>query len=286
MILITGATGTTGQEVGRQIAVTGQTVRALVRNPEKAITLKELGIEVVSGDLDQPETLDKAFEGIDRAFLLPANTLRQVEQETNFIEAAKRADVKHLVKYSARGSALDAAAQVARWHAQTEKLVEESGIAYTHIRPIFFMQNFLGFAQSIATDGTFALPLGDAKVAITDIRDIAAVVVAALTEPGHEGKTYSPTGPEALSMTEVAETLSSVLGKPVTYIPETPENFKAGLVQLGLPEWYADDLVKLNLYNASPEGAMVTTVVQEVAKKEPISFAQFANKYAHVFKGN
>ncbi len=284
MILITGATGTTGREVAKQLATTGTKTRIMVRDRSKAGDIANPNVEIVTGDFDQPETLNTALQGIEKAFLLPANTLNQVEQERNFIEAAKRAGVKHIVKYSARGAEPNAAANITRWHGQTEKLLEESGIAYTHLRPIFFMQNLLGFAQSIAADGTFALPLGSAKVAITDVRDIAAVAVAALTEPGHEGKIYLPTGPEALSMDEIAEKLSTAIGRPVRYINVEPEAFKQGLIDCGLPEWYADDLVKLNAYNASPEGAVVTDVVATVAHKQPITFDQFAKDYAVAFK--
>lgn len=207
-----------------------------------------------------------------------------VEQETNFIEAAKRAGVRHIVKYSARGADVNAAANVTRWHGQTEKLLEESGIAYTHLRPIFFMQNLLSFANSIAKEGTFALPLKDAKIAVTDVRDIAAVAVAALTEPGHEGKTYIITGAEALSMYEIADKLSAAIGKKVTYIDIEPEAFKQGLIADGVPEWYADDMVKLNAYNATYEGDVVTNVVAEVTKFQPITFDKFAQDYAYIFQ--
>lgn len=237
-------------------------------------------------DFDKPQTLDIALKGVERALLLPANTLQQVEQETNFIEAAKRTGVRHIVKYSARGADVNAAANVTRWHAQTEKLLEESGIAYTHLRPIFFMQNLLSFANSIAKEGTFALPLKDAKIAVTDVRDIAAVAVAALTEPGHEGKTYMITGAEALSMYEIADKLSAAIGKKVTYtyIDIEPEAFKQGLIADGVPEWYANDMVKLNAYNATYEGTVVTNVVAEVTKKQPITFDQFAQDYAYIFQ--
>lgn len=287
MILLTGVTGTTGQEVLKQLATTGQPIRVLVRNADKAAKIQaEFKVEIAIGNFDHPKTLDTALAGIEQAFLLPANTLQQVQQETNFIEAAKRAGVKHIVKYSARGADIHAAARVTQWHGQTEKLLSESGIAYTHLRPIFFMQNLLGFAGLIATDGTFALPMGTAKVALTDIRDIAAVAVATLTEPGHESKVYHITGPKALSMDEVAEILSAAIGKNVTYVNAEPAAFKQGLIQSGLPEWYADDLVKLNAYNAGPEGAVVTNVVRDVAKKEPITFEQFAKDYASAFRSN
>lgn len=284
MILVTGATGTTGREIVKQLVAKGVKVRAMVRNYTKAEDMAQLGVEIVEADFDKPQTLDIALKGVERALLLPANTLQQLEQETNFIEAAKRAGVRHIVKYSARGADVNAAANVTRWHGQTEKLLEESGIAYTHLRPIFFMQNLLSFANSITKEGTFALPLKDAKIAVTDVRDIAAVAVAALTEPGHEGKTYIITGAEALSIYEIADKLSAAIGKKVTYIDIEPEAFKQGLIADGVPEWYADDMVKLNAYNATSEGAVVTNVVAEVTKKQPISFDQFAQDYAPLFE--
>jgi uncharacterized protein YbjT (DUF2867 family) len=143
-----------------------------------------------------------------------------------------------------------------------------------------------GFIPSIAAHGTFAMPMEDVKVGMVDIRDIAAVAVKALTEKGHEGKTFIITGPEALSYDDVAEKLSAAFGKKVTYVKVAQEEFKKGLVEVGTLEWYADALLELMKYVVIPQGSLVTNVVAEVAKKQPISFDQFAQDYAAMFKNN
>jgi uncharacterized protein YbjT (DUF2867 family) len=283
MILVTGATGTTGSEIVKQLSALGIYVRALVRNREKAAKLVGPNVEIVMGDLDKPETLDTALSGVERALLLPANTPQQVEQERNFIEAAKRAGTRHVVKFSVFGANVSSSARIARWHGQTEKLLEESGIPFTHLRPNFFMQNLLWFAPTITAEGVFYLPLKDAKVSLVDIRDIAAVAVKTLTEEGHEGKTYTITGPEALTFEEVAEKLAAATGKKVTYTNVSPQDFKQSLLTWGLPEWYADDLNDLYKEVASGYNLQVTNVVADVAHKQPISFDQFARNHAHVF---
>jgi uncharacterized protein YbjT (DUF2867 family) len=194
MILITGATG---REIVKQLSVAGAQVRALVRHPEKASALKGPGVELVTGDLDQPETLDAALNGVACALLLPANTPCQVEQERHFIEAAKRVHTPHVLKYSAFGAHVSSTARISQWHGQSEQYLEESGVPFTHVRPYFFMQNMLWFASAIATQGAFYLPMQDAAVSMVDTRDIAAVVTIVLTTPGHAGKIYTITGPEA-----------------------------------------------------------------------------------------
>lgn len=286
MILVTGATGTTGSEIVKQLSSTGAQVRALVRTPEKATAIEELNIEIAKGDFDKPETLDAALSDVESALLLPANTLQQLEQELNFIEAAKRLGTPHVVKFSALGAEeANSPARIANWHAQAEDALEASGIPFTILRPNTFMQNMLGSAPSIQSLGQFYIPVGDTRVSQVDVRDIAAVAVAALTDKSHAGKTYTITGPEALTYTEVAEKLSTVLGKKVTYVNVTPQAFKDALVGAGLAEWYVDALVELQEHVVKKQGSIVTNVVTEVAKKQPITFDQFAHDYAHIFKG-
>jgi uncharacterized protein YbjT (DUF2867 family) len=287
MILITGATGTNGSEIVKQLVAAGARVRALVRNREKAaLAFKGLDVELVEGDFARPETLDAALQGVEKALLLSAVHTHQVEWQGNFIEAAKRAaHAPHVVKFSAMGANPDSPIRLARWHGQTEKQLEQSGLPYTHLRPTSFMQNMLWSAQSIVMQGAFYMPMKDARASHVDVRDIAAVAVKVFTESGHEGKSYEITGPEALSYSEIAEKLSAVTGKKVTYVNVTPEDWKKGMMAAGMPEWYADVVTELYSALSGVRSAPVTNVVAEVAKKEPISFDQFARDYAHVFKG-
>lgn len=285
MILVSGATGTNGSEIVRLLSAAGVPVRALVRNRAKAAAIEGPNVEIVEGDFDKPETLEAALQGIDKALMLPPLVNNMVELQHNFIEAAKRAGVRHVVKFSAFGADPNSSIMLGKWHGQSEKELEASGMAYTHLQPNGFWQNMLAFGPSIAGEGKFYLPSGDAKISNVDTRDIAAVAAAVLKEDGHEGKTYLITGPEALSYYEVADKLSALLGKPVTYVDVSPEDYKATMVQWGVPEWLADALNELfGIYRAG-YGAVVTNVVAEVAKKEPITFEQFARDHINVFKG-
>lgn len=282
MILVTGATGKVGSEVVKQLAARGAPVRALVRSPEKARAIAAPGVEIARGDLGDPGSLGAAMEGVEALFLLTPPDPRQVEWQHNAIEAAKRAGVRHVVKLSAIGASEHAPVQLGRWHWQTEEELKASGLGWTILQPGFFMQNFLGFAPTIQGQGAFYSNV-NGRVALVDARDIAAVAVAALTEDGHEGQTYVITGGEAISYPEAAEKLSAALGRGVNYVEIPDEAMRSALLQAGLPDWFADDLLALNAILNAGHAATPTDVVATVAKKEPIRFDQFARDHAAAF---
>ncbi len=284
MILITGGTGTTGRDIVRELAGAGG-VRVMVRDPSKAASHGGASFEVVRGDFDQPESLDAALEGVERALLLSPPDPRTVERQTNFIEAAKRAGTKHVVKFSAIGADASAPGGFLKWHGEVEESLKASGLAYTMLQPNTFMQNLLGAAQTIAAQGTIYQAVGDARASFVDTRDVAAVAARVLTEEGHEGKSYVITGPEALSYYDVAAKLSETTGRQVTYVPVSHGDFRAGALAQGLPEWLADALGLLNETFASGKWAEVTGVVREVGQREPRTFEQFARDYATAFRG-
>lgn len=284
VILVTGATGTIGRYVVQGLARAGVQVRAFVRNAQKAADLKAPNVDIVVGDLDKPETIKPAMDGVSKLFLLTPSEPRQVAWQSTLIDAARQAGVRDIVKLSARGADPNSPSSIGRWHGETEKLVEASGIPYTHLRPHTFMQNFLGFAPTIKNEGAFYAPLKDAKVAMVDVRDIADVAVAILTGEGHEGQAYEVTGPEAISYHQAADHLSEAIGKPVQYVNVSFEDFKQGLLQAGLPDWYAEDLTLFYKHFSTGKAAKVADTVRKVAKKPGITFAQFAKDYAGYFK--
>src|SRR5205085_2488222 len=145
-----------------------------------------------------------------------------------------------------------------------QKLLEASGIPFTELQPNSFMQNLFLVASTIAAEGVFYEPAADARISHIDARDIAAVAVKALTEAGHEGKTYLLTGPEALSFDAVAAKLSAALGKTVRYVSVAPADYRQGLLQYGLPEWQADAVLALNAFYREGKGAVVTNTFAEV----------------------
>lgn len=199
MILVTGATGTTGREVVHELCKRSRRVRAIVRDPGKASSIQPNDAQRVVADLMRPEILDSALDGVHCVFLLAANTPHQVRMETNLVSAAQRAGVHRVVKLSVLGASRNSRSVIARWHREAEELVERSGMSFTQLRANFFMQNMLGFAPSIRKQGSFFLPVRNAKAGAVDVRDLAAVAAVALVENGHEGRTYTITGLESIS---------------------------------------------------------------------------------------
>ncbi len=284
MILVTGATGNNGSEIVKQLVAAGAPVRALVRNPEKAAAMLPSGVEIVQGDLNDIASLDVALQGIDRAMLVSSYAENQVELQGNLIKAAQQTDGPHIVKFSVLGADPDGFGSVLRWHGQTEKELEASGLPYTHLRPNSFMQNLLMFAQGISSQGAFSLPAGDTKISFVDIRDVAAVAVKLLTETGHEGKAYEVTGPEALSYGDCAAKLSEAIGKPVQYVAVSPAEFKQGMMGWGLPEWMVDGMNDLYTSYATGYASAVTDTTHQVTGQPSRSFDQFAKDHAAVFQ--
>ncbi len=286
MILITGATGTNGLELIRQLGEVGEyvRVRALVRSPQRAQQLMHpYDVELSAGDLDDPASLNEAMRYVEQLFLLSPVDQRQVQLEANAIDAARRAGVKHIVKLSALNAAPDSPSALLRWHAQTERTLRESGIAYTILRPNMFMQEMLRHAGSIRGEGAFYLPLGDTAVSLVDVRDNAAVAARVLTEAGHEGKEYDLTGPAALTFHDAAAQLATAIGEPVQYQPVPMDAWKRAFAATGAPHWMVDVVAELYGTFAGNNQA-VRDGVRQVTGAPARPFAEFARDYADKFQ--
>jgi uncharacterized protein YbjT (DUF2867 family) len=282
-ILVTGATGKAGGEVLRQLAALGAPVRALVRNRAKAAAIEGPAVELVEGDLSKPETLSRALEGVGKALLSSAPDPNQAALQNNLIDAAARAGLRQIVKISAMGAAPDSTVRFGRWHAETELHLTQSGVPYTILQPNFFMQTTLSFAATIAADGKFYGSMKDGKASFADLRDIAAVAVAALMSPGHAGKTYVVTGPAALSFADVAAKLSAALGKPVVYVDIPREALIQAMTGAGLPGWQAQGIAELYEWGSQGGAAAITDVVARIGNTKPTPFDRFARDFAPAF---
>jgi uncharacterized protein YbjT (DUF2867 family) len=285
MILITGGTGRVGGATLKQLANKGVPVRVLLRHPEKAVAMADLGVETVIGDLAQQRSLEAAFDGVHAALLVSPLDPHQVELQGNFIDAAKRAGRVHVVKISGLGTALSAPVRSGRWHAQTEQSLEDSGLPFTHLRPPYFMQNILRFAPTIRATGEFIGALNEGKVAMIDVADIAAVATTALLVPGHAGKIYTLTGPEALSYQDVAETLARSLGRPVTYTNVPIAVMRERLLASGMPEWHVDLQIEFSTALGSGLASTVTDTVEAITGKAPRTLDQFIRDHIALFNG-
>jgi uncharacterized protein YbjT (DUF2867 family) len=283
MLLVTGATGTTGMEVLRALKARGVVARALVRDETKAHQLRELGFEPVTGDLGDPRTLKPALEGVERAYLVAPVSPMQSELEQTFLESAKEAGVKHIVKLSLIGASEQAPLRFARAHARVEQALRDSGMAWTLLRPTGFMQNTLGWGSRVQ-DGTFYTPVPDAAFSIVDARDVAETAAVALTTDGHEGKAYGLSGPEAVSYRDQVRRLFAAAGRQVK-VEEVPiESVKRELVRAGVPPWNAEGLAEQFALYASGGARMVTSGVMDTLEREPRDLDAFAKDHADAFK--
>jgi uncharacterized protein YbjT (DUF2867 family) len=283
-ILITGATGTIGQELTSYLSSQGHSFRAMVRSVGKAGQLAQLpGAELIEGDFNDILSLKKVLTGIDRAFLLTNSSELAENQQTHFVEAAQSMGVKQIVKLSQWAASIDSPVRFLRYHAVVENLIRESGISYTFLRPNLFMQGLFGFRETIIQQGWFYGAIGESKISMVDIRDIARVAACALTEEGHEGKTYDLTGPEALSHYEVAEQLTATLGYEIKFIDIPSPALRDMLLGVGFPEWQAEGLVEDYAHYKRGEAAAITSGVRDATGVAPISLDQFARDHAQIF---
>jgi len=286
MILVTGATGMTGSELVRRLSARGVPVRGLTRNMVKAAALTALPhVEMVEGDMEHPETLTSSLQGVERAMLISSSDARMLDIQSNFIEAAKKAGVKYVVKLSGIMPELDSPFRYARMHGEIEKRLEASGMAFTNLRAGEFFTAYFRRVPLIVAKGLLVLPMEDARIASIDVGDLAEVAATVLTNTGHEGQTYPLTGSEALTMTEVAERLSVVTGKPIQYVNVAPEEARSTNLANGMPLYLADGLFELFAERRKGKEAQVSTVIPEVFGWQPTRFAEFAARNAAIFRG-
>jgi uncharacterized protein YbjT (DUF2867 family) len=280
MICITGASGTVSTELINELASAQAPFRAAYFSNTKADTARTNGIDAVVMDYNRPETLRSAFQGCDSLFLLGPNALNQTQLELNAVEAAKAVGVRHIVKQSVMG-AVDEAFSLALVHRPVEQAIASSGMAWTFLRPNSFMQNVVTFMSgTIKAESALYSASGEAKISHVDVRDIAAVAVKALTEPTHTGKAYTLTGPEALTYDELADELSTVLGRPIRHISLSPSDLKHGMLAEGLPEALADRMLDLERYFREGQASRITHDITQVTRRNPRRFAQYARDYA------
>ncbi|OBK70073.1 NmrA family NAD(P)-binding protein [Mycobacterium sp. 1165178.9] len=289
MILVTGAAGLTGSIVIREFAHRGLPVRALVRQSAQAAQFDALPtVDVVTGDMLAPKTLSAALDGVERALMISTAGVQMMDTQCTFIEAAKSAGVQHIVKIAGIDSGIGFdpyAFRAGRWHAHVERYLEGCGIAWTHIRPVQFMQFYLPSTVTGVDPirRELVMPIGESELSPVDIEDIAKVAVALLHSPGHEGKRYFMTGPEALTMNQVVDQISQATGAPFKYRAVSLEEKRRQLAAAGLPDDALDLIDELFSERARCTKSYVDLSTHETFGVEPTSFAQFARRHAAEF---
>jgi uncharacterized protein YbjT (DUF2867 family) len=275
-ILVSNANGKVGQEVVRALIAKGEPVRVGARDLAKA-RAEFPRAEIVALDFAKPETLGSAVAGARAVFaatpypVLPAGELA-------LIDAAKAAGVPLFVKMGAAGAELNPAGP----HAVAEAAVKASGLAYTLLRPTFFMQNYATLSAGSVRAGVIYEPAADGASSFVDTRDIADVAVAALTQPDHQGKTYTLTGPAALTRAHVATEISRAIGREVKYVAVDDAALRAGMA--GAPESLIELMSALFALVRQGLTAGMSPDVETVLKRPARTFAEFAKDYASVWR--
>jgi uncharacterized protein YbjT (DUF2867 family) len=283
MILVTGASGSTGGELIRHLSARRIPVRAMVRRPQAQAYDASSGVEYVTADFEDPVSIRRAVDGVERAFLVTNSSERTEAQQIRFVEAARAAGLRRIVYLSQLNAAKNSPVRFLRYHAVVEEVISFSGISFTHLRPNLFMQGFLAFRSSIASQGKFFAPAGDARVSIVDIRDIVAVAAIALTGSGHEGKIYDVTGPEALTHSDMAFRLSDALGKQVAFIDISESAMREALAGHGFPKWQTEGLIEDYAHYRRGEASSVSNLVPDVTGVSSHTFRTFALDYKEAF---
>jgi uncharacterized protein YbjT (DUF2867 family) len=270
--LISGATGTVGREIVKQLAEAGHTVRALTRNPDAVLPE---GVERIVGDLSNPETLTAALEGVTGLHLINFDGTgagsSPLETGAQIMALAKQTGVKRVTVL------------LGGEHGPFEQAVQESGIDWTFLQPVEFMSNYLGWADLIRTEGIVRQPFANRRSAMVHEADIAAVAVTALTEEGHGGQIYTITGPEALTPLQVADTIAKVTGREIRFVEQSEQEARDQWAAEGYPEFMIEFFVEV--WGNTPEvGYTVADTVERVTGKPARSFAQWADEHASAFK--
>jgi uncharacterized protein YbjT (DUF2867 family) len=278
MILVVGATAYFGRDTVEQLVAAGEDVRALTRDPGKA-ALPD-GVEVVRGDLNEPDTLPPALDGVTAMFLVLPYPLRP----DALIEAAKTAGVRRVVFLSS-GAVVDGAAEqpnaIAAYHADVERVIADSGMEWTFLRIFFPAINTLSWAGQLQAGDVVRAPYGEAAGSAIHEADVAAVAVRALTADGHAGAIYDLTGPESLTQVEQVEILGRATGRPLSFEELEPEPVRQAMSQFMDPGML-NSLFDLMAASAGVPAA-VNSTVEKITGRRPRTYTEWAADHAADF---
>lgn len=284
MILLTGATGKCGGPAAAALLKREIAVRVLVRDEAKAAKLKAGGAEIVVGDVTQSVDLDRALAGCEKALLLLPNSEQQLELEKQFVDRARQAGVKHVVKLSSMEAVAGTTSPIPAIHWSSEEHLRSSGLAWTLVKPNFFMQNLLANAVTIKSMNKFFLPMGDSKTGMIDCRDVGAVIAETLAGTGHEGQSYQITGPELLSFQDVADRFSQVLGRKIEYVNQPADAYREQLAKFLTNPWHLDAVCELFRGIAAGGLEHMTDTVRELLGRDPVPLKQFIGDHAAAYQ--
>ena len=283
MILVTGASGTVGKAVLKEVARTGAKHKAMYRSPDEAAKAPA-GTATVIADFAKKETLVAALRDVESVYLVCSPIPDLPQLEGNMIEASVGAGVKHIVLNSALGAG-NYAKSFPSWHRKVEDKLKTTRISFTILRPNSFHQNVLTyFAPTIRSQGAFYSSMGNARVSFLDVRDIASVAAKVLSGGEHVGKTYELNGPEAVTYSAVAEKISKHAGRAVQYVDIPADAQRKAMLDQSMPVWQVNALLELQGYYTAGQGGAVDPVLRNLLGRPPITLDRFLAEFASEFR--
>lgn len=264
---LTGVTGHVGGAVRELLAGSGSPLVLLARTPAK-VTARP-GEEVRACDFAEPDAAARALQGVDTLLMVSASEAAdRLDQHRGFVAAAAAAGVRHVVYTSFQGAAPDCTFTLGRDHWATEEALRSSGMAHTFLRDSFYAD----FLPLMVQDGVLRGPAGDGRVAAVARDDVAAVAAAVLVDPrGHAGAVYDLTGPQALTLAEVAALITQVTGRPTRYVNESLPEAYASRAAYGAPDWQVDAWVSTYTAIAAGEVSAVSDAVPRLTGRPATS---------------
>jgi uncharacterized protein YbjT (DUF2867 family) len=287
MILVTGATGTIGSDVVRRLVARGEKVRALTRDPAKAQLPP--GVEAARGHHRDPDSVAAALAGAEAAFLVGVFGPDDADSDRHMVEAAREAGgtpsggVRRVVKLSAISAGDPRAGLGGMAHGRGEEAVRASGLEWTVLRPSAFASNTLSWAEAVRTGQPVRNMMGPGAQGVVDPRDVAEIAAAALLDPRHAGRTYTLTGPEAITPRQQVAVLAEVLGRPVELHDLTSEETREMLLASGWEAAHADAVLGSIEFVTEGGNAIVTDDVREVLGRPPGTYRQWAEDHRELF---
>lgn len=273
-IAITGVTGKIGGAVATELQDLAPRLRLLVRNPSRAPRLEG---QLAVADYSDAAASREALAGVNVLFMVSAGeSPERVQQHEVFVDAAAAAGVKHIVYTSFLGAKPDATFTLARDHWYTEQHIRESGIVWTFLRDSFYLDFF---PEVVGENGVIRGPAGNGRVGAVSREDVARSATAVLRNPApHAGCAYDMTGPQALSLNDIARIIGEVWGKQVTYQDESLEEAYASRAHYGAPGWEVDAWVSTYTAIASGELDVISDSVQSLTGRPPLSLAELLHR--------